>query len=133
MFRYEKVCHGCEKQCKLHSDGYWHFPQINDITFHSIDKMNTQFDAIDKAEQISALCKYHGTFDQPCVVEKRFKIPETCDGCDMHCKINTVESSNRFKIQIGNNSIPELNFKNKFDALIKAFDLVKHCAHRKTK
>ena len=53
-----------------------------------------------------------------------------CDGCDMRCRIKAVESGQNYEIQIGPNQIQNLRFKNKYDALIKAFDLVKHCTHR---
>ncbi|MBR4892074.1 MAG: hypothetical protein IKZ34_02760 [Alphaproteobacteria bacterium] len=133
MFRYEKNCHGCEKNCKLHSTGYWHYPQINDCTFHSIDRLSTDFEAVDTAERISTLCEFYGTTNQPSVTEKRFKIRETCSGCDMHCRIKAIASGSSFEPKIGNDLIPELRYKNQYDALIKAFDLVQYCAHRKTK
>ena len=133
MFRYEKKCRGCEELCPIKSSGYWHHPKIADNTFHDIDKLNTEFEAVDYAEKISTLCEYYGTTGQPCVVEKKFKIKETCDGCDMHCRIKAIKNSNHFEIQIGHDLISDLTFRNKYDTLTKAFDLVKHCAHRNTK
>jgi hypothetical protein len=131
MFRYEKKCRGCEKQCKLKNNGsFWNYPQIADITFHQIDRLHSEFDAVDYAEKLSMICEHYGTTYQPSVVDKHFKEKEMCDGCDMRCRINAFESGQNYEIQIGPNQIQNLRFKNKYDALIKAFDLVQHCAHR---
>ena len=131
MFRYEKKCQGCEKRCKLKSNGYfWNYPQIADITFHQIDRLHSEFDAVDYAEKLSMICEHYGTTDQPSVVDKHFKEKEMCDGCDMRCRINAFESGQNYEIQIGPDKISAFRLKNKYDALIKAFDLVQHCAHR---
>jgi hypothetical protein len=131
MFRYEKKCQGCEKQCKLKSNGYfWNYPQIADIAFHQIDRLHSEFDAVDYAEKLSMICEHYGTTDQPSVVDKHFKIKEMCDGCDMRCRIKAVETDHHYEIQIGPDKISAFRLKNKYDALIKAFDLVQHCAHR---
>ena len=130
MFRYEKTCQGCEKQCKFKSEGYWNYPKIADITFHQIDRLHSEFDAVDYAEKLSMICEHYGTTDQPSVVDKHFKEKEMCDGCDMRCRINAFESGQNYEIQIGPDKISAFRLKNKYDALIKAFDLVQHCAHR---
>ena len=131
MFRYEKICYGCEKRCKLKNNGsFWNYPQIADTTFHHIDRLHSEFDAVDYAEKLSTICEHYGTTDQPSVVDKRFKIKEMCDGCDMRCRIKAFESGQNYEIQIGPDKISAFRLKNKYDALIKAFDLVQHCAHR---
>ena len=131
MFRYEKRCHGCEKLCTLKSNGaFWNYPQIADITFHQIDRLHSEYDAVDYAEKLSMICEHYGTTDQPSVVDKHFKIKEMCDGCDMRCRIKAIESGQNYEIQIGPDKISAFRLKNKYDALIKAFDLVQHCAHR---
>ena len=131
MFRYEKKCQGCEKQCKLKNNGsFWNYPQIADITFHQIDRLHSEFDAVDYAEKLSMICEHYGTTDQPSVVDKHFKEKEMCDGCDMRCRIKAFESGQNYEIQIGPDKISAFRLKNKSDALIKAFDLVQHCAHR---
>ena len=131
MFRYEKRCHGCEKLCTLKSNGaFWNYPQIADITFHQIDRLHSEYDAVDYAEKLSMICEHYGTTDQPSVVDKHFKEKEMCDGCDMRCRIKAIESGQNYEIQIGPDKISAFRLKNKYDALIKAFDLVQHCAHR---
>ena len=130
MFQYGKKCQGCEKHCILRSSGYWHYPQIDNETFRNIHRLNTKFDAVDYAENLSGICEFYGTTDQPTAIEKHFKIKERCDGCEMQCRIVAEQIDSHYKTRIGTDIISEFTHKNKYDAIIKGFELCKSCLHR---
>ena len=125
MCNSKNFCIGCEKQCELNSSGYWHFPKIADITIRDINRMNTADDAITFAKHLCTTCEYWNTMGQPYVVEKRFKIKETCTECNRGCRIFLQQKNDYFCIQVGHNIVSKS--KNKYDAIIRGIEYCRTC------
>ena len=124
----KKFCTGCESQCEISSNGYWNFPQIADKIFRDIDRFYTQSQSIEFAEQLCKTCEHYGTTNQPSIIDKHFRIQETCRGCDRCCRISPKEKNNRIYIQVGHNIISE--HKNKYDAIIQGLEYCRTCPNR---
>ena len=128
MSNQNNFCNGCEKQCELSSHGYWNHPQIADRIIADTDRMHTANDAIAVAKRLCTTCEYHSTAGHPGVVKKRFKVAETCTGCNRGCRIFLQKKNDYFCIQVGHNIVSKS--KNKYDAIIRGIEYCRTCPNR---
>ncbi len=128
MSNNKNFCTGCEKQCELTGYGHWNHPQIADRIICDTNRMDTHEAAIAFAECLCTTCEYWDTFGQPSVVKKRFKIKETCTGCNRGCRIFLQKKNDYFCIQVGHNIVSKS--KNKYDAIIRGIKYCRTCPNR---